>query len=516
MKRNYKLHYITLFFIVISSLQSQEQVSSYEVTPVENALHGFATSVSESWALVSAPQKDINSKQSIGSVVFYKLTGGEWSFFQEVSPDELEEFANFGMSLDIDGTTAVISCFGDHVNGLFSGAVYVYEFDNQENTWTLQTKLKASDASIGTNFGNSVSIDNDLIAIGAQNAEGNATKSGAVYVFEKLDSGWIETKKIVASDGEKNDYFGHQVDIIDENSISVGAYNADGKEERSGVVYIYQKNDANDWTTEIILSDPNGKSSDLFGYCLSGSSNEQTNILFVGAPGTNNNELQTGSVYLFSRIKGSNTWNLNYELTEDSSGNNDHFGHSVSFSSNGDLFVGANRAVANNSVNAGKVYIYENISLDENSLNEGTEFSQANSETFEHFGTSISSENENLIISSPFAVSDEKTNAGAVYFYKYNSLSIDENNLENLYTVNQNIPNPFTSSTLISYNIRKAGNVKITLYDVNGKTISILRDDYQKLGNYSLSLKDKGLAPGIFFFEFTINDFKTTKKMIVY
>tara|TARA_B100000809_G_scaffold4361_1_gene4600 strand:+ start:19691 stop:21241 length:1551 start_codon:yes stop_codon:yes gene_type:complete len=516
MKRNYKLHFITIFFIVISSLQSQEQVPSYEITPVENALHGFATSVSESWALVSSPQKDINSKQSIGSVVFYQLTDGEWAFFQEVSPEELEEFASFGMSLDIDGTTAVISCFGDHEIGLFSGAVYVYQFDDQEKIWILETKLKASDSSIGTNFGNSVSINNDLIAIGAHNAEGNEIKSGAVYVFEKLDSGWTETKKIVASNGKKNDYFGHEVDIIDENTISVGAYNADGKEERSGVVYIYQKSDANDWTTEIILSDPNGKSSDLFGYCLSGSTNEQTNILFLGAPGRNNNELQTGSVYLFSQIKGSNTWSLNYELTESSSGNNDHFGHSVSFNSNGNLFVGANRAAANNSTNAGKIYIYENISLDENSLNEGTEFSQTNSKNFEHFGTSISSDNENLIIASPFAVSDEKTNAGAVYFYRYESLNIDENNLENLYTVHQNIPNPFTSSTLISYNIRKAGNVKITLYDVNGKTISILRDDYQEFGNYSLSFRDIGLSPGIYFFEFTINDFKTTKKMIFY
>lgn len=492
---------------------AQEAITSENSTPVENSLLGFATAISDSWAIVSAPQKDSNSKQCSGSVIFYKLTDGKWTIFQEISPVELAEFANFGMSVAISGTTAIISSIGDHESSLFSGAVYVYKFNYLENTWEFSKKLKASDASIGSYFGQSIHIKNNTILIGAYNADGKESKSGATYIFEKKEQEWVETAKIIASNGKSNDFFGYDVEIISESIIAIGAYNADGNNERSGTVYLYKKNE-DQWQEDTMLLDSNGQSSDLFGYSLSGTTLNNTEVLFIGAPGTNNNELQTGSVYLYTNSDGLG-WKMNYELVESASEHNDHFGISLSFNSKGNLFVGANRAVSNSAKKAGKVFNYENISLDENSLQAGTEFSAVNTTSFDHFGTSISSDNENLLISSPYTTNSEKTNSGTVHFYRYSNVVDEEQNIESIYIVNQNLPNPFSESSVISYTIKKPGRVVINLYDDMGRLISVLKDAHQEFGSYTLPLKGAGLTAGIYIFEFNINGFQTTKKMIV-
>ncbi len=503
-----------MIFLAFPSANAQEVIVAENSTPVENALFGYATAVSESWAIVSAPQKDSNTKQCSGSVTFYRLTEGKWTLFQEVSPEELSEFSNFGMSVSIEGNTAVVSSIGDHESGLFSGAVYVYQFNYTENSWELTKKLKASDASIGTSFGHSVQIKENMILVGAYNAHGNETKSGAAYIFEKNETEWVETSKIYATAGKSNDYFGHTVEIISSTIIAIGAYNADGNEERSGAVYIFEKT-GNNWTQNTLLTDPIGLSSDLFGYSLSGHTYNETDILFIGAPGTNNDAMQTGSVYLFTHTKEGN-WIMNYELIESTSQHNDHFGVSVSFNNKGSLFVGSNRATFNSIKNTGKVYLYENITLNENALESGTEFSASTSSKFDHFGSSIASFNENLIIASPYTTTDNKSNSGSVHFYRYNSVIDDEKNVEAIYRVNQNFPNPFSKSTVISYTIKKPGRVVINLYDDMGKLISILKDEYQDFGSYSLPISADELSSGLYIFEFNINGFQTSKKMIVY
>ena len=46
----------------------------------------------------------------------------------------------------------------------------------------------------------------------------------------------------------------------------------------------------------------------------------------------------------------------------------------------------------------------------------------------------------------------------------------NHNNIPSAYSLSQNYPNPFNPSTEISYGLPKDGNVKITVYDVLGKT----------------------------------------------
>ena len=102
----------------------------------------------------------------------------------------------------------------------------------------IQTKLTASDAAVGDNFGNSVSVYDDLVAVGARFNDDNGSASGSAYVYEKVNGVWTETK-LTASDAAAHDWFGHSVSVHDD-LVAVGAiYNDDGG-SNSGSAYIYE------------------------------------------------------------------------------------------------------------------------------------------------------------------------------------------------------------------------------------------------------------------------------------
>ena len=105
---------VTLFLTLISVVYvGQNLVEFDKSSAVENALKGLSTDISENWAVVATPQRDINDKKSVGGVLFYRLAEGKWNLFQEIYPNDLNALNNFGTKVSIDGNTAVISSIGD-------------------------------------------------------------------------------------------------------------------------------------------------------------------------------------------------------------------------------------------------------------------------------------------------------------------------------------------------------------------------------------------------------------------
>jgi len=81
------------------------------------------------------------------------------------------------------------------------------------------------------------------------------------------------------------------------------------------------------------------------------------------------------------------------------------------------------------------------------------------------------------------------------------------------YKLNQNYPNPFNPVTNIEYSIPKNSNVKITIYDLAGKEVSQLVNEYKQAGNYSVSFNAMNLASGIYLYKIQSGDFVDVKKM---
>ena len=117
----------------------------------------------------------------------------------------------FGISIAIDGGTAVIGDVFDDDNGVNAGAAYVFQFDG--SNWVQQQKLLAADGAASDIFGGTVAISGDIIVIGARGDDDNGNYSGSAYVFrfDPDTSNWIQEQKLLPDDGHFSDYFGISV-----------------------------------------------------------------------------------------------------------------------------------------------------------------------------------------------------------------------------------------------------------------------------------------------------------------
>jgi hypothetical protein len=78
-----------------------------------------------------------------------------------------------------------------------------------------------------------------------------------------------------------------------------------------------------------------------------------------------------------------------------------------------------------------------------------------------------------------------------------------------------NYPNPFNPVTKIEYIIANSGNVKLILFDIQGKMIKTLIDTYQNKGQYGKVLDAQDLPSGIYYYQLQTNGRIQTKSMIL-
>jgi len=77
----------------------------------------------------------------------------------------------------------------------------------------------------------------------------------------------------------------------------------------------------------------------------------------------------------------------------------------------------------------------------------------------------------------------------------------------------QNYPNPFNPITIIRFDVSAASIVKLAVFDVSGKEISILANEYLKPGVYEYSWDASGYSTGIYFYKLSTEKYSDTKKM---
>ena len=109
----------------------------------------------------------------------------------------------FGISVAVDGNTILV---GAHQNDSDDGAAYV--FTKPYTGWANSNetaKLIASDAAADDEFGISVALDGDTAVIGARQDDDNGNQSGSAYVFTKVSGVWSQKAKLIAVDGAAND-----------------------------------------------------------------------------------------------------------------------------------------------------------------------------------------------------------------------------------------------------------------------------------------------------------------------
>ena len=159
------------------------------------------------FALAGGPNADE------GMVAVFQRSGSTWVEQPILTASGGADGDLFGVSVDLEGNTAIVGASRSDDLGSSSGSAYVFTWDGTD--WNQQAKLLASDGAPNDRFGRAVSVSGDFAFIGApQHGEG-PEPSGAAYVFERSGTSWSEIKKVSDPNGEPNAQFGRSVGIYE-------------------------------------------------------------------------------------------------------------------------------------------------------------------------------------------------------------------------------------------------------------------------------------------------------------
>jgi outer membrane protein assembly factor BamB len=252
-----------------------------------NDAFGSSVSINGDTVLVGAYTKNSNTG---AAYIFERNQGGaeSWGQVKKLTASDAAIFGFFGYSVSINGNTAVVGSYGK-----LPGAAYIFERNQGgAGNWGQVQRLTASDGVGGDQFGISVAISNDTVAVGANH--GNRGTSGAVYIFERNQGGvanWEEVKELTADDPNLLDEFGISV-AIDGDTLVVGAWALNL--ETGGAAYIFERNQngVEGWGQVQKITPSDVTAHDQFGSSVAIDSD----TVVVGAEGKNSN---TGAAYTF-------------------------------------------------------------------------------------------------------------------------------------------------------------------------------------------------------------------------
>ncbi len=267
---------------------------------------------------------DDDSVEGRGAAYVFVRAGTEWSQQAYLKPSNAGAEHLFGnaVAVDAEGGTIAVGAPGDRTgDGMGRGSVHV--FTRAGLTWSHLAHVKSGVASPGEAFGHSVAVLGDTLVVGTRpdSATTQGMAAGAVHVFERAD-GFTEPQKLIASNRDPGDDFGHSV-AFDGQLLLVGAPREAGSVRgihamatptdnaaiESGAAYVFARS-GGVWTQVAYLKAGNADSSDRFGigvgvsagWLVVGALDESsgaTGVHVDPAAGADNAASDSGAAYVF-------------------------------------------------------------------------------------------------------------------------------------------------------------------------------------------------------------------------
>jgi hypothetical protein len=226
----------------------------------------------------------------------FTRTGTTWTEQQKLFASDGSLDDTFGVSVSLDGDTALIGAFGDDDVGGESGSAYI--FIRSGAIWTLQQKVLASDGAPQHYFGVSVSLSGDTTLIGTYN--------NSAYVFTRTGTTWTQQQKLLASDN--GDSFGQTISL-DGDTALIGARYDDDLGSYSGSAYVFMKESENQPPAPPIITGPaKGKIKVATEYNFTTIDPEGDEVYYFIDWGDNTNSSWIGLYPSGDLITESHTW----------------------------------------------------------------------------------------------------------------------------------------------------------------------------------------------------------------
>ncbi|MGB0372044.1 MAG: InlB B-repeat-containing protein [Opitutales bacterium] len=336
-------------------------------------------------ALIGAPDGDEG-----GLAFLFERSDGQWKQAEKLSGDT-ESGDLFAQSVSLSASTILIGAPNDDDEGSNAGAVYVFSLDN--DVWGFTQKLTASDAALGDNFGQSVSVSGNLAIIGALDA--GIELGGRTYAFS-LDQGtWSEDQILSVAGITDLSFFGRSV-ALSSGYAFVGAYGDDS-------VYVFERT-GNSWNEAQTLSGPEGSS---FGFSLGFDGTS----LIIGADREDTVWTDSGRSYIYT-FDGSD-WSEDAAIDAGEGGNSTVFGSSISLQ--GDLAAIGAKDDHDNGLSSGAVYIFRQSG---GTWSEEAKLLASDGAASHEFGFAVALDTDTVLIGDPYdSVIDTRNGSAFVFVY---------------------------------------------------------------------------------------------------
>jgi len=395
-------------------------------------------------------------------------------YIKASNPDVGDRFGNavafsgdtFAVATTAEDSAATV-VNGDSLdnNAPGAGAVYVFRKD-VGGSWAEEAYVKASNASGGDEFGYSIALSGDTLAIGASREDSAATgiggdetdnsavDAGAVYIFVRDDTGvWSQQAYIKASNAQAFDGFGAAValtgdtlavsaDLEDSAATGIDGDQANNGGSDSGAVYVFTRDTDGNWAQQAYLKASNTDANDRFGNAIAlsrdtlvvGALREDSRATDIDGDQDSNNSADAGAAYVFARdVTGA--WTQQAYVKASNTDRGDSFGASLSLS-NDTLVVGAPREDSaaigvdgfendNKALNAGAAYVF--VRDGAGAWSQQGYLKASNTGSQDQFGHAVANYGEFLAVAAledsiatdinGEETSNAATNSGAVYLF---------------------------------------------------------------------------------------------------
>ena len=288
---------------------SLTQVQTLAPTVVDGQ---FGASMASDGGFLAVGAPDEMSFQ--GRTYLYKReSNGSYSLWEGHAPPHALAGDSFGWGIELEGSALVVASIQRASGG--SGKVSYYQ-KNPDDTWSFVSSFSADDNQSGDEFGHDLALSGNLLLVGAPQADGPGSNSGAAYLYELNGSTWTQAQKLAPSSLSVDDKFGYSV-ALSSNLAFVGAVNGDSNTSNTGCVYVFENTLAG-WLEVAKISPPQKVADQLFASNLEA----YEDMLLVGAP----QQGEDGFGYLYRKDGSSSSWKLisSLDCKAAASSNKDH------------------------------------------------------------------------------------------------------------------------------------------------------------------------------------------------
>jgi len=260
-------------------------------------------------ALISAHYNDaVDDNGSVighdeGAAYVFDFQNGSWHQTAKLMANDASFDDRFGESVSLYRNRAIIGANGANTNSQNdAGTAYVFELRN--NSWQQIDQLVVNVPTTDDFFGGSVDIYKDWVIVAASNNPNNGTTSGIVYVYKYFAAGdrWVHEKSIWPADGRNADQFGKSVSM-QENLVLIGASTYEPSlifaDQNKGKAVLYDISLPGDGVIKLNTFEADDATRQSFlGESVSLSGHRG----LVGAPGADGG-LHIGAAYTFEQIE---------------------------------------------------------------------------------------------------------------------------------------------------------------------------------------------------------------------